>query len=336
MSLSKYYVEDYFDEQLFTAGIVVKDNEAIFSEDDFIPLRLRKHKGPPLNVKIHRLLDVCIIATKCKKESIVFFHFPLHAAIYNLLHSLLKWRGIKTVAMIIDIDGLRDNDKKLLQKEINQLSKFNSLIVHNDAMKEVLQQHLPSSNIFTINIFDYPAKKNTNTRIFSRTICIAANFAKATFVNGLNELKEFHFNLYGKGYDDKSKDSVSNVSYKGVFLPGELPLQIEGSFGLVWDGSSIENCDKYLRYNTPHKISLYLVAGIPVIVWKESAMADFVEKNNLGITINSLPDLDEKFNQVSASDYSLMLQNVQSIGEKLRKGYYLRDVVSKVINETGQ
>ena len=58
---------------------------------------------------------------------------------------------------------------------------------------------------------------------------------------------------------------------------------MEGSFGLVWDGISVETCagvyGEYLKVNNPHKTSLYLASGIPVIIWKEAAWLSLLNAN---------------------------------------------------------
>lgn len=50
----------------------------------------------------------------------------------------------------------------------------------------------------------------------------------------------------------------------------ELPGALVQSFGLVWDGNSMDTCTgnygSYLRINDPHKVSLYLSSGLPIIV----------------------------------------------------------------------
>ena len=80
-------------------------------------------------------------------------------------------------------------------------------------------------------------------------------------------------------------------SIKGVESPDRLPNVLEGDFGLVWDGESLEEgqeaAGRYLRYNCPHKFSLYMAAGMPVIVGKQSAMAEITERETLGITVEA-------------------------------------------------
>lgn len=56
---------------------------------------------------------------------------------------------------------------------------------------------------------------------------------------------------------------------EGSYMPEELPEKLEAKYGLVWDGLEITSCEgtfgQYLKYNNPHKFSLYMAAGIAVI-----------------------------------------------------------------------
>lgn len=114
--------------------------------------------------------------------------------------------------------------------------------------------------------------------------------------------------------------------YHGSFSPEDLPEHLEGAFGLVWDGTSAETCigntGEYLKYNNPHKTSLYLSSGIPVIVWSKAAIADFVIRNGVGIAVDSLYDVNDRISEISEADYASMCENVDCIGVKLRSGGY--------------
>ena len=119
----------------------------------------------------------------------------------------------------------------------------------------------------------------------------------------------------------------------GSFLPEELPGELSGHYGLVWDGTSIETCDgpfgNYLRFNDPHKLSLYLVSGLPVIVWAESAVAGFVKEESLGITVSSLKDIPQAISRVSPTEYKTMVQNTLKFSARLRDGYYLKHALEE-------
>ena len=118
-----------------------------------------------------------------------------------------------------------------------------------------------------------------------------------------------------------------NVIYKGVASPDELPAQLEGSFGLVWDGNSLEEGDHYLRYNNPHKLSLYLTAGLPVIVWEQSASAAFVNLHDIGFTVKSLREIPLKIQQMSDEQFNTIHKNALAISKKTTGGYFLKSVI---------
>ena len=70
--------------------------------------------------------------------------------------------------------------------------------------------------------------------------------------------------------------------------------------------------------------------GIPVIIWKEAALAKFISKNNLGITIDSLNNLDKVLDQITENEYKTMKSNVLRISEKLRNGSNILNAVEKM------
>ena len=88
---------------------------------------------------------------------------------------------------------------------------------------------------------------------------------------------------------------------------------------------------KYLLYNNPHKTSLYLLCGLPVIVWKKAAIAKFIEKELIGITLNSLDELDALLANLKTEDYAIMISNVEKIKVKVASGHYLTQAIKKVV-----
>ena len=111
---------------------------------------------------------------------------------------------------------------------------------------------------------------------------------------------------------------------------------LSGSFGLVWDGPDLDirpgTIGDYLRYNNPHKCSLYLASGLPVIIWKEAALADFVESGHLGITISDLRDLSAAVKNITEEEYQEMKKQTMLEGEKIRSGYYLTKAIHKALS----
>jgi len=87
-----------------------------------------------------------------------------------------------------------------------------------------------------------------------------------------------------------------------------------------------------LRYNSPHKASLYIVSGLPLIVWKESAIYELVKEYNIGFGVYSLTELDEKLAQITEDAYKTWKMNIITLAEKLTTGQNLKEVLKKVLD----
>ena len=68
-----------------------------------------------------------------------------------------------------------------------------------------------------------------------------------------------------------------------------------------------------------------------MIIWKKAALADFVERNNVGLTINSLDELDGVLDSLSEEEYDQICQNVNKIAEMMRSGFYVKKAVKQLI-----
>ena len=140
------------------------------------------------------------------------------------------------------------------------------------------------------------------------------------------------YNLYGVGFDESR--ALENETYFGSFLPDELPVALEGGFGLVWDGDSSKTCSgvfgEYLRYNNSHKASLYLAAGFPLVVWRQSALSHFVLEKECGVAVESLHELSQVIEELTLDDYQTLLENTKRVGKEIREGYYLRTALKQL------
>lgn len=121
------------------------------------------------------------------------------------------------------------------------------------------------------------------------------------------------------------------ITYQG-FVPSEDFIKsIDADFGLVWDGDSLDTCSgeygQYLKWNSPHKVSFYLRAGLPLIIWKEAAVAPIIEEAGAGIAINSLKELDEKLANLTFDDIANLKQNAKRLAERLNHGHFLRQAL---------
>ena len=265
----------------------------------------------------------------------------------KMIPRIQKEKNIKCVCLIHDLNSLRGDiagvahcNKKTAEIADNVLLKhFDIVICHNEHMRQyMIEQGFAENRLINLEIFDYltDCKMADHIKNSKPTIAIAGNLAseKCGYIYDivhpeLNKNTGLIINLYGVNYDQKK--ASNNMVYKGSFNPEELPGILDGDFGLVWDGPVAKTCagnsGEYLRYNNPHKTSLYLVAGIPVIVWSQAAIADFVIKNGVGITVDRLENLEESIRLVSNISYARMCENVKRIGKKLADGYYFKNAI---------
>jgi len=280
--------------------------------------------------------------SKLKKDDILLIQYPelnvmLH---FEKIMEEMQKRGIITIILVHDLDSLRfTRMPRVVMEDKNVINKATYVIAHNSKMKEKLISmcKVDKEKIIELEIFDYIVENELSVKPRQKddAIIIAGNLSKekAKYLEYLKDIKDVEFNLYGKGYVEEYDEE--NINYKGAFLPDELIKNLEGSFGLIWDGTSKDTSEglygEYLRYNNPHKTSLYLTAVLPVIVWNEAAMADFVIENKVGITVKKLDDINREIQKISEEDYKEMIDNTRKISERLKNGYYLKAAINKII-----
>ncbi|MGN8963397.1 hypothetical protein [Bariatricus sp. HCP28S3_D3] len=113
-----------------------------------------------------------------------------------------------------------------------------------------------------------------------------------------------------------------------------IPEKLNASYGLVWDGDSVIDgagpLGEYTLINNPHKLSLYLAAGMPVIVWKDAAVAELITKYNVGIVVERIDNLGAIFENITDKMYIDMKHNVLEIREKIVCGYFLKHILKQL------
>lgn len=260
------------------------------------------------------LYQIFKISRTFEKDSIVFFQYPhINPRIMPIVMPLFK--KYRKVAIIHDMNSIRV-DGKLSETEKNALNYFDELYVHSYNMQDYLKTKLKQDIVYhVIGCFPYLADSNQEKREISKRVVFAGNLDKSYFLSEfVRKNNDLELLLYGK----KTIKLVGNAQYMGKFLPDEIQ-NIKGSWGLVWDGERTDCCGgsygEYLKIIAPHKFSMYLAAELPVIVWKESAMAKLVEKYQLGITIDSLSEISKKIDSISEKEYQSILNNIRSFGD---------------------
>lgn len=285
-----------------------------------------------------------------KKNEHILIQYPYYPIILNsILLRVLKmgrfFKHYKIIVLIHDIVYLRylniDNEesKRKITKEIKVLKGSDSVIVHNSSMGKIVSSILVDTQIVNLEVFDYlydgeTAKKSCDNK---KRIIIAGrlNPDKCGYIYNIPASDEYIISLYGIGYE--KKENKNQLVYNGKYEPNELINHLYGDFGLVWDGDSSETCSgfcgQYLRFNNPHKVSLYIAAGLPIIVWSKSAIAPFIRNNKIGICVDSLNDLESELKKISEGDYLSLCANLANVRQKVIQGHYLQKSLKRCIDK---
>ena len=349
----KYYLKEEFlhDNNVKNAGNKARnDVEEIVKREGYQTLVLSVdnwYEMSTLKAQLHKSKAISQALNQLKQGDELLIQFPmLHHSFFTTHHvKKAQKKGVKVHFIIHDLEALRyvnvenfplKHKIRIQVQESGLLGAADGIIAHNPIMKSVLvDKGIAENKIVSLGIFDYliPNFQEKTGLTKNLPIIVAGNLAqeKAGYLYSLPE--EPAYNLYGVGFDESR--SLANETYFGSFLPDELPAALEGGFGLVWDGDSAETCSgvfgEYLRYNNSHKASLYLAAGFPLVVWKQSALSHFVLENGCGIAVESLHDLSQAIAQLDDKDYQDLLVNAKRIGQKIRNGSYLTNALNKIV-----
>ena len=267
-------------------------------------------------------------------NSIVFIQNPYHhkQLIRNwVLEGLKRKKNVKFISLVHDVEELRKSlYNNYYKSEFDtMLSLVDVIIVHNDKMKDFfIKKGFPETKLVSLKIFDYlidSQPSNSNVK-FERSISIAGNLdiKKSAYISQLGKLGVV-VNLYGPNFSHLL-EKYKEIKYHGSFPASDIPNHLNSGFGLVWDGNSIDSCSgdfgEYLQYNNPHKLSLYLASGIPVVIWDKAAEAEFVKQNNLGLGVSSLHEWKDKLNAITEQEFNEMVSNVEKQTNLLIHGKY--------------
>lgn len=281
-----------------------------------------------LNISTIRCMWTFFYAKKHKL--IMQYPFYCNFILKSILVRCLKRNS--TCLIVHDVDSLRNFGKDTKEQEVKLFNQCNKLIVHNGKMINALIKLGVKTEMINLQLFDY-LRENTISKKheLGNTIAFAGNLAKSKFLRNDLDSLGLRFNLYGPNFDeDKIKSKC--VKYNGSFSPNDIPEELDGSFGLIWDGDSLDTCSseygEYMRYNNPHKLSLYISAGIPVIVWKDSAVADFVIQEKIGFVVSDLSNINTVISNMDSNEYREYLLKISDLQQKVIKGEYLKKSLS--------
>ena len=257
--------------------------------------------------------------------------------------------GAKVVVIIHDLGHWIQFDEEESRRavidghqDIVTLVEADGIIVHSERMRERLLSDLrllkpdvdpimTSLDIFGFTTFQGAKKERT----LKPSIDYVGNLHKSIFINGMTDA--FEMNVYGPnpelyGLDVEKRE---NIRFRGSYDHEALPTMLEGSFGLVWASTvypqKVGRDAEYQRDNAPHKASLYLAADLPIVVSTDSALATFVERQGIGLVVDDLEQLTEKYKELTEERYADILENTRRIGRMIRENFPSKKAVIQML-----
>lgn len=317
---------------VYHGGVGNKDIEKVLIKNQFQPILQPHHFDFSIKAKILRLASVIKAIGFLPVNAIVVFQWPLYAILNRVLVRLiLKFRkDVKLICILTDVNGLKDGNEKTLSSELKFFKKIKFFVVHNDSMKSWLRQFNATAKISTLYFFDFLVDSPNRQYHKSDSIAFAGLLDKSKFIEDLHRLDDLKFHLYGS--TSIPVKTANHVHYHGVLSNEKLLQDFCSSFGLVWDGDSIESLSgifgKYNEYISPHKLSLYIVAGVPSIAHDLSGAASIIHKHGIGFTVSSLFEIKEKISQLTEDDYQEMRKNCAQLAYRIKSGHCLTEALS--------
>jgi hypothetical protein len=278
-----------------------------------------------------RFFFICKKLFSIPRGSVVFFIHPLYAKTNKIILALLGFKKILSVCIVSDINSIRFGTS--LEKEIGYWKNVDHFIFQNDRMKQFAENKFVKKTSENLGIFDllFPSSKIVRQKL--PEIVFAGNTEKCPFINDLYKINDIRWLIYSTSDVKES----SNVKFERLVDLRSDRRELKGSFGLVWEGNSIDAITgpggEYLKIVSPLKFSNYILNGLPVITHPDAAIAKYVIENNIGFCVTSLFDVADKINSLTEERYREMRENVLQLADRIATGYFTESAIDSLIDK---
>lgn len=221
--------------------------------------------------------------------------------------------------------------RSLLPQSINYYNGADVLIVPSENMMQFLRKNGLKDKPYVVQkMFDYPSPLSfASSPKTHHVINFLGNPQYNNFVNQWKgQTKLLVYGTQNFQTDNKSVQYLPRPTDPILFSE----LHQSGGFGLLWSDDSYWS--RYLTLSASSLLSIYLSAGLPVIVKKDNPNKDVIMKKDLGLVVNSLPEAAEKVAQINDQEYQQMVNNVDSFATLIRGGYFTKRALIEAVFKT--
>ncbi|RUT64413.1 hypothetical protein CKG00_14550 (plasmid) [Morganella morganii] len=255
---------------------------------------------------------------------------------------LLAMPGVKVALVLWDvlIWLWDDRDRDFTQdEEFLLMNQCDLIFSPNEKMSARLKEDGGvKTPLISLGLWDYQIEGPVNPdKKYRREVTFIGNLRKTDFSSYDGKtIITLIGDPAGLTETEKAKENLNAI---GTSNNNMLLGMLNGGFGLmsyqnknnVAEKRFFHGAERYGHYNNPLKLSLYLAAGIPVIVDSHSPHAELIKRDNLGLVINDINDIDELLDNLTEQDYNVMVKNVSHYSAKLRDGFFTKNALMKGI-----
>lgn len=331
-----FYVSKNYRSNTAAASKAKIDCEDIFIDYGLKNIGLKRTISDNTGFNFFRnLVSAIVSVVRLPRKSNLILQYPFKKY-YPFISFIARCKGCKVVTLIHDLRSHRKGNVTI-KEEIRLLNHSEVVIVHNEEMKKWMEEHGSTSRLVCLGIFDYLSKdvpkKIELQKPYRLVFAGALSKKKNPFLYEFpQDIENYKLSIYGRGVNEEVIENNPTLDYGGFFNADELISKLQGHFGLVWDGTSTTTCagqfGEYLKYNNPHKTSLYIRCHLPIITWSQAAIGKFVKDNNIGVLVDSLLELEDVLKNLNKEEYQMMLVNTQKIAENIKSGFYLKKALA--------
>lgn len=328
----RYFLKQYSQTSYWHGGIGYTHIEQLLEKAGYEPISFEE-RGI-----LYRFWQLLIWLIRLKSRDCIVFIYPVYPRLYRLLLWLLQRRGQPLLCIVGDIDGLKDEDKTQLSRDIRFFRRQTHMLVHNVAMERWLRSVGCQARMEHIDFFPFLVTPLLRKGSPGNQVVFAGNLTKSRFLLHLKEgdWKGIDFRLYGDGLP-MQETLPSHLHWKGRFPPEEMPMRVEGQFGLLWDGDEWKEAagpiGRYMAYISHHKLSLYILAGLPVLAPRTAGSAEVITREGIGILVDSMADIEGTIKNISQDQYHEMQKRLHTLAQSLSDGSLFLQALKRLCSD---
>lgn len=270
------------------------------------------------------------------KDSIIFLHYPcnyLDPITIEILKSTKEDRQNKIVTLVHQLN-IFSYDLNLYN-DVEFLNGSDYVFVHTNDMGRFLKKNGLKSETIPINGFDYyvegelkERKDREETDKYSVDYICDTRSDEDYILSNFNRMrmKNYYVNYYSaKRGTGGELAPITDIRYLGKVDYKNVYKELSGDFGIVYPMCNTKLSDeKSLKLFTSVEETIYILNGMPLIVFSDNPNASFIKKEGIGIVVNSLKDIDESLGRLSNRRYNEMRRKVNRIRDKYSRGFYIK------------